>query len=205
MAPHAMRPTPQKGGVPCKTTTYSTTGPAFEPTSKRRRGFPSETHVKKGHRVVHGAKELTEKLGRNDPCPCGSGQCFSELLPPQRTLRRQQPQPLLSEDDTDGRPACRGALSTTPCPERLCEAAARCGYMCWPIVNRESQIGNRQSTTDSTSTAPCLRWLWRRGGAGLPSPACKAAPRRRTPKPPRRPRPARWENSCPAAPHRGRR
>ncbi|MBV9868432.1 MAG: SEC-C domain-containing protein [Abitibacteriaceae bacterium] len=54
--------------------------PAFERTSKRRKGFPSETHVKRGHRVVHGDKELTEKLGRNDLCPCQSGRRFQELL-----------------------------------------------------------------------------------------------------------------------------
>ncbi|HZZ72611.1 MAG TPA: SEC-C metal-binding domain-containing protein [Pirellulales bacterium] len=42
--------------------------------SKRRRGFPSETHVKRGVRLVHGDKELSERLGRNDLCPCGSGQ-----------------------------------------------------------------------------------------------------------------------------------
>jgi uncharacterized protein YecA (UPF0149 family) len=29
---------------------------------------------------VHGDKELVEKLGRNDPCPCGSGRRFEELL-----------------------------------------------------------------------------------------------------------------------------
>jgi uncharacterized protein YecA (UPF0149 family) len=48
----------------------------FEPMSKRRRGFPSETHVKRGLRIVHGDKELVEKLGRNDLCPCGSGKRF---------------------------------------------------------------------------------------------------------------------------------
>jgi hypothetical protein len=32
--------------------------------------------VKKGDRVVGGYKELTEKLGRKDPCPCGSGKVF---------------------------------------------------------------------------------------------------------------------------------
>jgi uncharacterized protein YecA (UPF0149 family) len=53
---------------------------AFEITSKRRKGYPSETRVKKGYRVVHGHKELQEKLGRNDPCPCGSGRRFQELL-----------------------------------------------------------------------------------------------------------------------------
>ena len=39
---------------------------SFEITSKRRKGFPSETRVGKGERVVHGNKELREKLGRND-------------------------------------------------------------------------------------------------------------------------------------------
>jgi len=53
---------------------------AFEKSSKRRRGFPSETHVKRGQRTVHGEKELLEKLGRNDLCPCGSGHRFQELL-----------------------------------------------------------------------------------------------------------------------------
>src|SRR6266508_4278260 len=48
----------------------------FEITSKRRNGFPSETQVKRGLRIVHGNKELFEKLGRNDLCPCGSGRSF---------------------------------------------------------------------------------------------------------------------------------
>jgi len=48
----------------------------LEISSKRRKGFPSETHVGKGIRVVHGNKELSEKLGRNDLCPCGSGRSF---------------------------------------------------------------------------------------------------------------------------------
>jgi len=32
-------------------------------------------------RVVHGDKELYEKLGRNDLCPCRSGKRLQELLP----------------------------------------------------------------------------------------------------------------------------
>jgi uncharacterized protein YecA (UPF0149 family) len=48
----------------------------FENTRKRRKGFPIETQVKRGLRVVHGDKELREKLGRNDLCPCGSGRSF---------------------------------------------------------------------------------------------------------------------------------
>ena len=61
--------------------------PNFEITSKRRKGFPSETRVKRGVRIVHGDKELREKLGRYDPCPCGSGHRFQELLHAQRPLR----------------------------------------------------------------------------------------------------------------------
>ncbi|MCC6981374.1 MAG: SEC-C domain-containing protein [Candidatus Melainabacteria bacterium] len=52
----------------------------FESSSKRRRGFPSESRVKRGRRIVHGGKELEEKLGRRDLCPCGSGRRFQGLL-----------------------------------------------------------------------------------------------------------------------------
>jgi uncharacterized protein YecA (UPF0149 family) len=44
--------------------------------SKRRKGFPSETKMKRGVWIVHGDKELIERLGRNDLCPCGSGKRF---------------------------------------------------------------------------------------------------------------------------------
>ncbi|WP_369016124.1 SEC-C metal-binding domain-containing protein [Armatimonas sp.] len=45
--------------------------------AKRRRGYPSETNVGKGVRSVQGGvKILEEKLGRRDPCPCGSGRRF---------------------------------------------------------------------------------------------------------------------------------
>jgi hypothetical protein len=61
--------------------TITPTCPAFERTSKRRKGFPSETRIKRGLRFVRGGeKELVEKLGRNDPCPCGSGKRFQEML-----------------------------------------------------------------------------------------------------------------------------
>ncbi|MEQ1823798.1 MAG: SEC-C metal-binding domain-containing protein [Fimbriimonadaceae bacterium] len=55
--------------------------------SKRRRGFPSETSVKRGIQIVNGEKELIEKLGRNDPCPCGSGRRFENLLLAHKGLR----------------------------------------------------------------------------------------------------------------------
>lgn len=50
----------------------------FETMSKRRKGFPSETQVKRGVQIVHGDKLLEEKLGRNDLCPCGSGKRFKK-------------------------------------------------------------------------------------------------------------------------------
>lgn len=67
--------------------------------SKRRWGFPSETRVKRGDRVVHGDKELIEKLGNNDPCPCGSGHRFQAVLPQLQELRRLPPAPLLLGSD----------------------------------------------------------------------------------------------------------
>ncbi|MDM9584000.1 MULTISPECIES: hypothetical protein [unclassified Nostoc] len=59
---------------------------AFEPLSKRRRGFPSEKAVKRGYRLVHGDKELQEKLGNNDLYLCGSGRCFQEVLSQSRQI-----------------------------------------------------------------------------------------------------------------------
>ncbi|MEH2370014.1 hypothetical protein [Nostoc sp.] len=53
---------------------------AFESSSKRRRGYPSEKAFKRGNRLVHGDKELEEKLGNNDLCLCGSGRCFQKVL-----------------------------------------------------------------------------------------------------------------------------
>ena len=54
--------------------------------SKRRKGYPSETNVKRGLRIVRDEKELREKLGRNDLCPCGSGRSFQEMLPEMRQI-----------------------------------------------------------------------------------------------------------------------
>jgi uncharacterized protein YecA (UPF0149 family) len=77
-----------RGGWSCATNT-STNNTAFERSSKRRKGFPSETKVKRGVRVVHGEKEFVEKLGRNDLCPCGSGRRFQALLSAHGQVRRQ--------------------------------------------------------------------------------------------------------------------
>ncbi|QDU44651.1 hypothetical protein Mal52_31370 [Symmachiella dynata] len=44
--------------------------------SKRRKGYLSETHVKRGIRIIHGEKQFEEKLGQNKFCLCGSGKLF---------------------------------------------------------------------------------------------------------------------------------
>ncbi|WP_353566723.1 SEC-C metal-binding domain-containing protein [Haloferula sargassicola] len=67
------------------------TCPFYERSSKRRKGFPSETRVKRGRRVLGGGKELSEKLGRNDLCPCGSGHRFQGLLPGCGAVRWEPP------------------------------------------------------------------------------------------------------------------
>jgi hypothetical protein len=36
--------------------------------------------------LVHGDVELVEKLGRNDPCPCGSALSFQTMLPLERQV-----------------------------------------------------------------------------------------------------------------------
>lgn len=84
------------GGVPCVNEEITSQASAFEVTSKRRKGFPSETRVKRGVRVVGGYKQLIEKLGRNDPCPCRSGRRFQTVLHARRGIRRIEPGLLFS-------------------------------------------------------------------------------------------------------------
>lgn len=84
--PHATHRPLKHGRLPWHANVTTTPRP-FAPMSKRRKGFPSETHVKRGRRFIKGGEiELTEKLGRNDPCPCGSGRRFQEVLPHVRPL-----------------------------------------------------------------------------------------------------------------------
>ena len=73
--------------------------PKYEITRKRRKGFPSETRVKRGEQIVHGDKELSEKLGRNDLCPCGSARRFKELLHAFRKLRWPEEKSLFSASE----------------------------------------------------------------------------------------------------------
>ena len=52
---------------------------------------------------MHGEKELVEKLGRNDPCPCGSARRFQTLLHEGREARWYEPRLLLLENRSGGK------------------------------------------------------------------------------------------------------
>ncbi|WP_081716422.1 SEC-C metal-binding domain-containing protein [Asticcacaulis sp. AC460] len=47
----------------------------------------------RGDRVVHGEKELMEKLGRQDPCPCESGRKFKACCLTRRCFQGHEPLP----------------------------------------------------------------------------------------------------------------
>jgi hypothetical protein len=94
-----------------------TSSPAFERSSKRRKGYPSEARVKRGLRIVHGDKDLSEKLGRRDPCPCGSGRSFQTLLPALRALRRRKSQLLFSANSSIPGLAAAGPVDFGSLPE----------------------------------------------------------------------------------------
>ena len=95
---------PTQRRLPCDATT--TTAVLSKPRASGGGGYASETHVRRGDRVVHGDKELIEKLGRNDLCPCGSGRRFQKMLPALRPLRRQRAQPLCPRLEHDAEKAC---------------------------------------------------------------------------------------------------
>lgn len=90
----------------------TTTRRPFEVTSERRKGFLSESHVKKGHRVVHCDKEFTEKLGRNDRCPYGSRRLLQSLLPSQGRLLTVPSVTTIAAEDSRPRSFGRGLFAT---------------------------------------------------------------------------------------------
>jgi uncharacterized protein YecA (UPF0149 family) len=73
-------PIHRKGELPWKT--YLKTSRRSSEAANADTAFASETNVKRGFRSLRGGmKDLREKLGRNDLCPCGSGRKFQEMLP----------------------------------------------------------------------------------------------------------------------------
>ncbi|MSR53361.1 MAG: hypothetical protein EXS09_08725 [Gemmataceae bacterium] len=45
--------------------------------------------------MAHGDKELVEKVGHNDPCPCGSGKLFKKCCRDSGCFRWSESGPLL--------------------------------------------------------------------------------------------------------------
>ncbi|MFB4306372.1 SEC-C metal-binding domain-containing protein [Actinomadura sp. GTD37] len=67
-----------------------------------------------------------EKLGGNDPCPCGSGRRFPPVLQAHRTLRRR-PRPLLRPRLKRARPDAGAAVSVSAgLGQRDCGFGAAC-------------------------------------------------------------------------------
>lgn len=173
-----------------------TTAP-FEPMSKRRRGFPSEARGKAGgDRTLRGGDvELVEKLGNNDPCPCGSDRRFQALLSQQRQARRRRTallRPRLTPDRADhpDRRGPRGSLDRRPARDaapRDCESAVQVGLapllrlrsfaalMQW-CGRRRLRCGSRlrRSPRRDGSAAPCGRRPRRSPGARRARPVRRA-------------------------------
>ena len=57
--------------------TRSTTRPTFSSMSKRRYGYPSESRVKRGERIVHGNKELIREAWTKGPVSMWFGTTLS--------------------------------------------------------------------------------------------------------------------------------
>ena len=129
--------------------THTPTSPFFERTSKRRKGFPSETQVKKGLRIVHGDKELLEKLGRNDPCPCGSSRRFKNCCMRGGCFRRLRSPLLLSASSQSRGAAFAGETA-------LSSASLRRLPRLWGSSDdrRRPHVAPGPSTPDS-SRKPC--------------------------------------------------
>ncbi len=75
--------------------------------------------------MVHGDKELIEKLGRNDPCPCGSARLFQALLPPLGLLLTAPAATTISADAVpDPKRIARGAAHALAYRAALLSSAA---------------------------------------------------------------------------------
>ncbi|WP_425231137.1 SEC-C metal-binding domain-containing protein [Sphingomonas sp.] len=64
---------------------------------------------------MRGDKELIEKLGRNDPCPCGSGHRFQTMLSAQRPVSMAWSGMTTTAERLGPQPYC-GPTSITPTP-----------------------------------------------------------------------------------------
>ena len=94
----------------------STTTPAFEITSKRRKGFPSETKVKRGERIVHVCKRPHREARAQGSLPVRVDQALQELLHAQRSIRWHQPSSLLLGNERSAPGSLQGPFSLRAWP-----------------------------------------------------------------------------------------
>jgi hypothetical protein len=131
-----VRSGPTKEKVSCRPATS-----AFERTSKRRNGFPSEQRVKKGHRVVHGNKELFREAWSQRSMPVRFWEVISRTaacVPASLTVQAV----ITTSGNRRGRPPCRPFALQQPnqrfhptslSPLRVVRAAGEPGrYACGP-------------------------------------------------------------------------
>src|SRR5262245_30345 len=144
--------------------------------SKRRRGFPSETQVRRGVRIVHGDKQLEEKLGRNDLCPCGSGRQFKKCCLKSGCFRRVEAAGLLSGNNHNA-PAARGRTSrrwsqtARRLPAEQPEVGSTPTGVFWRVEGRGSRVEGigilsldpGPSTLDPRKEGPLMLHVQRRG------------------------------------------
>jgi hypothetical protein len=123
-------------------------------------GYASETQVRRGDRVVHGDKELIERLGRNDLCPCGSGRRFQEMLPAFRPFRRQRAELLFpSVALATGRTAPRCSLGSGAIGGAADSDSAGCRFdPCLPNHPASRYVLRRSATRE----VGCPPKPWRR-------------------------------------------
>jgi SEC-C motif len=125
-------------------------------------GSPSESRVKRGDRVVGTDKELVEKLGANDPCPCGSGRRFQAMLPVDRPVRRGArpslcPRPM-TVVEAPSRPAIARASWSGVLPERTVQRSqpAQSQSVERPAVAAATHRGQpRTASRPRTALAAC--------------------------------------------------
>jgi hypothetical protein len=97
---------------------------------------------------VGGTKELIEKLGRNDPCPCGSGRRFWALLHVERRVRWLGSALL---------------LQVIGCPRVV--PSCSCGLRCGAPLGRRCRANTWVNRTPANASA-WMHWL-DRSEAGL--------------------------------------
>lgn len=127
-----------------------------EVTRKSKKGFPPESSVKRslgGIRTVNGGKELLEKFGRNDFCPCSSNRRFQELLHAHRWVWRLRASRLLQRLKIvmGKKPASLGSLVFFTNRGGVA-GAFWCRLACLFVIKQAMQINSKEPIQTLAST-----------------------------------------------------